>query len=80
MNFKFEIKTEPATKAAVGIIACIAISKIAVHQKTKFISSVCAVSAVTVAYSTLRELNPRPVPNRPANSEKRKVIIINHGG
>ena len=67
MILKFEIKTEPATKAAVGIIACIAISKIAVNQKTELISAVCVVSAAAVAYLTLRELNPRPVQNRPAN-------------
>ena len=60
MIFRFEVKTEPAAKAAVGIAACVAISSIAVHQKSENISAVCVICAATVAYLTLRELNPAP--------------------
>ena len=70
MIFKFEIKTEPAVKAAVGIVACVAVSTIAIYQGTDYINAICVVSTTAVAYLTLRDLNPRPVQNnnRPVNN------------
>ena len=41
MIFKFEIKTEPTVKAAVGIVACVAISTIAIYQGTDYINAIC---------------------------------------
>ena len=63
MIFKFEIKTEPAVKATVGIVACVAVSTIAIYQGTDYINAICVVSTTAVAYLTLRDLNPRPVQN-----------------
>ena len=64
MIFKFEIKTEPTVKAAVGIVACVAVSTIAIYQGTDYINAICVVSATAVTYLTLRGLNPAPAPVR----------------